>query len=316
MNKTIKIIIYNIAFIFVVVLVMEAIFFIKYYNNAQSLIKKNNEYMTEISEFSDPTFKDIFVSKYLRMRFLYKNDFRKPQGLQYGKNNKETSPIVLLGCSYMYGYGLEENETLQYFLSEQTKRPVYNWGMVGGGLREILYILRSPKIRSYLSPDSANVKYFIYTYIPSHKNRLFENFRPHVPSFKADKEYKHLKYDKNYLNNKTCMVPEIMKFYYNNFADREKTFELIKLYISQINNSIQKKYTNYDEPAKLIVLVYDDVDNYNWEEIKDENIIIINTKSLSDVDLRSKEYRIADGNHPNKKAWEIITPALIKELNL
>ena len=150
----------------------------------------------------------------------------------------------------------------------------------------------------------------------SHADRLYVNFRPHVPNFKHDNSYKTLKYYKDYLNNKTCIVPELMSLYASYFQDKEKTFNLIKLYLIQINESINKNFKNHDESTKFVVLVYDDVDNFNWKELEKENIIVVHAQKIVGIDLTSEEYNIADKVHPNEKAWEIIVPALVKELNL
>lgn len=316
MKKTTKIIIYNIIFILFVFLIIEFICFLRLYSFCASSVSGNKSYSSEEKKDKIPKLNTVFKLKYLKNSFLDKTDFRRPQGLKYNDNTKNTSPIVLLGCSFAAGYGLNENENFSYHLSEQVKRPVYNLAVVGGGLRETLYILRSKKLRTELLPNINESKYFIYTYMSSHSDRLYVNFRPHVPNFRYDNSYKTLKYYKDYLNNKTCIVPELMSLYANYFQDKEKTFNLIKLYLIQIKNVINKNFNNYDESTKFIVLVYNDIDNFNWEELEKENIIVFHTQNLVDVDLSSEEYNIADKVHPNGKAWEVIVPALVKELDL
>ena len=313
MKRTTKIIIYNIIFVLIILLTAELICCIKQCNFYLKNVEKNKKYVQAEKSI---TCKYILKLKYLKTVFLHEDDFRAPQGLQYNKNNKESSSIVLLGCSFTHGYGLKDNETFSYFLSEQTKRPVYNLGVIGAGQREALYILRSPKIRSSLIPRNDNIKYFIYTYIPAHKHRLYRNNRIHVPNFKYDKSYTKLKYYKDYLNNKTCLVPELMNLYSIYLFNNEKAFKLIKLYFKQIKKIIDKDYKNYDEPTKLIILIYVVDDGYNWKELEEENIKIINLKSILNVNLRDAEYTIDDAGHPNAKAWEVIVPALVKELNL
>ena len=280
MKKTTRIIIYNIIFILFAFLIIEFICFLRLYNFCVSSVSGNKPYSSEKKKDEIPKLNAVFKLKYLKNNFLDKTDFRAPQGLKYNDNTKNTSPIVLLGCSFAAGYGLNENENFSYYLSKTTKRPVYNLAVVGGGLREALFILRSKNFRTTLLQNTSNTKYFIYTYMSSHADRLYVNFRPHVPNFKHDNSYKTLKYYKDYLNNKTCIVPELMSLYASYFQDKEKTFNLIKLYLIQINESINKNFKNHDESTKFVVLVYDDVDNFNWKELEKENIIVVHAFSF------------------------------------
>ena len=70
---------------------------------------------------------------------IYKRDkdsFRKPNGVNYSKK-----PIVLFGCSHIYGYRLEDNQTLSYHLSEKSQRPVYNRAYNSWGMPHMVYQL-------------------------------------------------------------------------------------------------------------------------------------------------------------------------------
>ena len=316
MKKNLKIIAYNIFFIFIVLLITEAICFINYSNFSKQTFYRNQNHVQELKNKTCPSIIEIFIDKYIDRIFFTKGDFRKPQGLEYAKNDKATSPIILLGCSFNYGYGLDENGTFQAFLAHQTKRPVYNLSLIGGGFREALYILRTPNARKMLLPNVQQAKYFIYTYIPSHRVRLYVNFRPHVPNFKYDKSYKKLIYYKDYLNNKTCLVPRTMNLYSSLVKNDENTFKLIKLYLISINNAIKKHYNNYDEETKLVFLMYDKFPEFNWEELEKEGIIVIELKKLVNENFNDKKFYISDEKHPSSKAWEVVTPALVKKLGL
>lgn len=45
-------------------------------------------------------------------------------------------PILIYGCSYGYGAGLKDNEHFGYILSEQAKRPVYNFSLEAQGIQQ------------------------------------------------------------------------------------------------------------------------------------------------------------------------------------
>ncbi len=243
--------------------------------------------------------------------FNIKTDFRKPAGLEYA--NK--TPIVLLGCSFPYGYALKDNETFHYLLAENIKSPVYNLSLIGGSTRETLYILRNPKVYPKLLNNNNHVRYFIYTYIPSHKKRLYANFRYQDPLFKNINN--HLVYHQNELINRSFFLHNMALFYAENLSNHNEDFKLLKLYFKEINRTIQSKFDNFDENSKLVILIYGDTDNFNWSELESDGIIIINLDELLGIHLSlNKEYTLKDGQHPNAKAWEVIVPALVKELKL
>lgn len=53
---------------------------------------------------------------------------------QVKHNDKQpNNSILLLGCSYTYGSNLQPTQNFSYYLSKETGRTVYNWGVPGGG---------------------------------------------------------------------------------------------------------------------------------------------------------------------------------------
>ncbi len=269
-----------------------------------------------LDESARPTIASVFYDRYIEKNFYENDEFNEPQGLEYNSNNKNSSPIILLGCSFNYGFELDKDKTFQTFLSKQTKRPVYNFSLVAGGFREALFILHQQNIKKLLPQNTNHAKAFIYTYIPSHRERLYANFRPHVPNFKYNLTYTKLTYYNDLPNNKTCLIPRMMNLYTQIVKNNENTFKLIKLYIKTMNNFIKQSFSNYDEETKLIILLYDEYPFNNWEDLEKEGIIVIKLKDLSNENFYDEKYLLPDKVHPNSEAWEIITPALIKKLNL
>ena len=246
--------------------------------------------------------------------YFSKNEFREPAGLQYESESPDKSAIIVLGCSFPYGYTLKNEETFHYKLSEYSKRTIYNLSLIGGSPREILYMLRNDKFLNSGLLKNRKAQYFIYINIPSHRNRLYANFRPFVPTFKPVNN--RLKYYRNFFKERSFLYYQVMFFYTNHLMNEKKAFNDLKLYINEINRAIQNKFDNYDSPSKLVILVYGNFSNDDWSELNNENIIVIKINDMLGFDIMDTKYTIEDNNHPNAKAWDVIVPALAKELNL
>lgn len=97
----------------------------------------------------------------------------------------------------------------------------------------------------------------------------------------------------------------------------EKLDELFNIYLKAINTEIKTNFKNSkQEPPQLIVLLYDDSENIR-NFAKENGITVIGLSQLIDIDLDNVEYQISQTDcHPNSKAWDVIVPALVKELNL
>lgn len=237
---------------------------------------------------------------------------RKPVGLEY----KDKKPVVLYGCSYSYGYLLDDNENFGAKLSEKTKRPVYNYSVSARGIQNMLYFLE--KEEHY--DDFEEPEYVIYTFIDDHVRRLYtpcnsnDNIEFIEYTLKNDKlvrketpfKYLHSLYIYNRFQN----------FCYNKFVkNKKKTEEILIKYFEQSRDLFVKHYPN----TKFVILLYPDVkDSYTyspvWERLKNEGFIILNANEVAQVDLTKEEYKLDDKVHPNAQAWEKITDKLVNIL--
>lgn len=248
-----------------------------------------------------------------------KEIFRKPSGLSYRKR-----PIILFGCSYTYGSGLNENQTFSHKLSELTKRPVYNRGICGGSLQHMIYQLDKDSDLNRIK----NPEYIIYTFFPGQISRL------HLFSFQPFETVLYLKYKET--NHRLAEEKPLCTFLYRfysirtldstlgtnksllqNQKNRNENFDLIKLFFTQAKKQTDKKYPG----AKFVILIYNDfhgcwyVGTPRWKELEKEGFIVINTDDLTRANLELKKYKLKD-THPNETAWNIITPSLAKKLKL
>ena len=104
-------------------------------------------------------------------------------------------------------------------------------------------------------------------------------------------------------------------FFVYKFVSKEKLSSLFSIYMREAYKEIKKIF---GDNTKFVVLLYD-IQNNNWDNItrlESEKIIVVNVNDIVDVDLSKVEYMTWDELHPNRKAWEIIVPALSEYLNL
>lgn len=243
-----------------------------------------------------------------------KMNMRNPQGLVYAK-----PPILIYGCSYAYGFALDEKETFGYKLSELTKRPVYNFAVSSKGLQDALFLMRNDE---KITPEP---EYIFYVFINDHVRRMFVNCN------KID-NVKYLTY-KNINGNlvqNTDLISDYsyllrslknQTYYFLKGFFKKQIFELTKLYFVSVKNEINKKYPN----AKFIVIDYENGhENYlssqKIQELEKEGIEIISLSKVFDDKLKMNKYKnpkeLDPFRHPNGKAWDIIVKYLSEKYKL
>ncbi len=224
-----------------------------------------------------------------------------------------------MGCSFTYGNGLNYNEIFSTQLSDYIHHPVYNLGLDGACIKESLYIMRHPEILNQLVQNKNQINYVIYTFIDQHFQRLYSDMcRKPEPNFTADKNYTYLKYKET----KFSFYRSLTYYYINNyfaFSINYNPVKLFNLYVKELNREIKKQFKNNNKETKLVLLIYRNDNNLieqGFDELKQNGIIVIDIKNLVKEDLTNLEYTTNDKFHPNAKAWQVIVPALAKELNL
>ena len=250
--------------------------------------------------------------KYSTESFYQTKFFRPPAGLEY----KDKPSIVLFGCSYAYGQNLKNEETLSYQLSQYLKRTVYNLALCGGGLQDILHIIRNKKILNLFDIDTNNVQYVIYLYMFDHQRRLYVNVHAGEPEFKI--------INGNFIEQKTnrFLLNSYITFQFKenefNRSDKNKNWDLLCEYIKAINKEIHEKFKNGNEETKFIILVYiPPHGNEDWSMLEnEENLQVIKVADLVSFAPFGKEYVTFDTLHPSALAWKLVVPKLAEELNL
>jgi hypothetical protein len=87
-----------------------------------------------------------------------------------GKTEKKKAHLILTGCSFVFGLGLDEDETMPFFLrSEFPSRNVRNLGVPGGGLHTALRYSEILPLKEFVPEEEGT---FLYVMIEDHLNRF------------------------------------------------------------------------------------------------------------------------------------------------
>jgi hypothetical protein len=91
--------------------------------------------------------------------------------------------------------------------------------------------------------------------------------------------------------------------------------KLLTAYFKSMNQAIKEKYPD----TKFVVLAFTNQEflKYDSLNLKDEEIIFINSNVLAGEDLTAEEYwQSKDDTHPTAEVWKILAPIVSEELNL
>lgn len=309
--KYIKILFINFFIIFCIYQLLEVIFFGIDLFRSYPYCNKDRT----IKQYIIDNFRDCYLQKYIKFETNYKKlPFRPISGKQY--INKK--PILIFGCSYAYGFYLDDTETISYKLSEYTKRKVYNRSFPGWGPQDMLYQLKRKDFYNIVQEEP---EYIVYIFINGHSYRIFRE----VWTFEVQTFYRKTKdrlkesifksggFLYGYIAR--TIRYQIGQYLTTNPKNLKFTEDMLLSHFTESKKEAQKHWKN----TKYIILVYD-YNNYEKniiEKLKDEGFEIIFAEDLTDINLKMPEYQLSEHDtHPNEKAWNLLVPLLSKRLKL
>ena len=238
---------------------------------------------------------------------------RAPEGLKF----KKKKPVVLFGCSYAYGYGLEDNQTFAHKLALRAKRTVYNRSFPAWGIQHMLYQAQQPSLYEKI-PEPG---YVIYVYMHDHLRRLYlYSFASwNILNEEFDIRYKDKNGELFEMKNSNPLLNQVKRLYTANslqhwyvqkflLKDKERTYDLALEHFIAAKDEMQKHW----KKTKFVILIYDDF-NFNPDlksELKQNGFIVMD---ISEFAAASK---FITNKNPNEAAWNAIVPKVVKELKL
>ena len=96
---------------------------------------------------------------------------------------------IITGCSFAFGYGLNEHETLGYFADSLIGMRAYNYAVSGYGTQQTLEVLKNHNLRSEIAePNGVLIHLFIDDHIKRliGSRRLIKLWASHFPYYYLD----------------------------------------------------------------------------------------------------------------------------------
>lgn len=310
-KKVLKIIFINLIIVILVGILIEFIAFTYQPKEISCFQEKYNDYASKHSLAKQKPKYNVMVP--FSINKLEHNN----RTTLIGKSSKK--PILLFGCSFTYGTGLNDNQTLSYKLYKLTDRTIYNKGMPATGTQHILYLLSQKSFYNKV-PD---VEFIIYTFIHDHLTRLYGYYlSPYSNDINLRYELKNGKLQEIYPRfiplyslYSVKRVQDYIKM--QKMSQNDKAFKLFAETLMESKKLTDRHYPN----SKFIILLYKDaskmlLDKEQIKLLESKGFIVIDAEQLVHHELTSDKYKAGDKEHPSEKAWDEIAPQLVKKLNI
>jgi beta-glucanase (GH16 family) len=208
----------------------------------------------------------VYNAKYT----IDRSGYRETSPLSVNASDTASS-IVFFGCSYTFGMGLSDYQTMPYIVQNYVKDryKVYNLGVSGYGPNQMLSAIENNMLDSIVK---GKPRIFIFTAITDHINRVYAlnlkaSKHEHVPKYVIDEKNNRLKYEGLYDDPQNLMesrwfskiIKSGMCGYITKKAIDKKNSQLVLAIISKSKELLLKKY-----PGSQFYVIY-------WDNVQDNN---------------------------------------------
>lgn len=261
---------------------------------------------------------------------IYNVTYSFANGRRVVPNNNDTSNnnLFIVGCSHAFGDGLNDNQTLPYFINKHAnqKYHIYNHAFSSYGTHQALKIVEN-KILSHANLSNAENNCVIYSFIPSHFERAagYKIWNVHDPYYEVENNQLIYKgsfdenrlFKSNFLVKGTKKVWRSSQLYKSLFTPTVNQNDIIRVVqlIKQMSLLLSKKNIRFIVLLSQSDLEYDD-EHILYEELKTYNIEhYFATSIIKDLEKNTEKYIIIGDGHPNEKYNDKIAAYLIQVLN-
>lgn len=292
--------------------------------SAYSYIKKYNDTGNNLNyelkyEYKSPKF-DEYIA----------NFFSSFDERYYRSTNKTSKTVLILGCSYAMGAGLDTKQNFSSILSSLLDYNVLNMGFGGHGISSALNFFQNPSNVEKLNSKINSVDYVIYVYHVDHLRRLFLTNNILTGEFFTKYENIDEKLIKVRLNKMQQLF--YSSFFYNNFfankiaksnfLKEKESYSLFNLIIKKLKITLDEIYSNPQfiilvVPTKYPAVINGVDSSFSEEEkknIQKMGIQVVDASTLVDIDLKNEKYYIDDKCHPSTAYWENVSLSFSKFL--
>ena len=157
----------------------------------------------------------------------------------YNTTNNPKDSILVFGCSFGYGSGLEDEDTFSNKIAKLTGRNIFNFAICACGTQHMYRIIFDDAILKEVSNTPSHA---IYVYIPDHIRRINYSYSPNsITTTENNLNYK--------LNGNNLVVKTFPPFINKMFL-----FKKFITYIESKNKySLEFKYNNFAIMNELLL---------------------------------------------------------------
>lgn len=277
-------------------------------NHIKLFINNKSYEFNNKEEIDIPYSKDSIVFE--QTYTIFPNKFRVTKC-----NENSDSVYVFIGCSYTFGLGVADNETLPYYFSKlfDFNKNIINCGLSARGSNAALNVLNNDVFLPLIKNKSSKIECFVYTLIFDHVIRnfnyedkyyridgfLYKNNKRYIPTTIGKIKYI---FARSYIFRKV-FVPIIDEYFEQYYEDY-----LINT-LKEINKIVEEKYN-----SKLVIMWNDHQEKYKrlCKKLKETNLDLI---FLPEYFNEKRTYKLEHDGHPTAKANEEIAQILYNHIN-
>jgi len=259
---------------------------------------------------------------------VYNVNYTFVNGKRYIPNNMNSSNnhLYFLGCSHVFGDGLNDNQTLPYFVNKYAnkKYKISNYGFSGYGTHQALSILKNEILLSKEIEENTN-SCVIYSFIPAHFERAagYKLWDPNGPKYEVENNQLIFKgsFDENnfikenYVTKRLKTIWKNAYIYKSIFAPKLKTEDVIRVseIVKEMASVLKEKNIRF-----IVLLGRSDLNNTKENKFYQElKLNQIEHYFVSNIipNINDKDYTIYGDGHPNEKYNSVLGKFLVKKLN-
>ncbi|MFP5470849.1 MAG: hypothetical protein ACLGGV_04575 [Bacteroidia bacterium] len=263
---------------------------------------------------------------------VYDVNYTLKKGKRFIPNNNDSSKksMYFLGCSFIFGDGLNDKQTLPYFFNEYSEHKFnsINYAFSGYGTHQVLKIVET-KLKREVEDSSVA----IYLLLPSHLDRAagyvdWDKFGPKYEVENNSLIYKGAFDEKTSLNDnyivdklksswkKSALYATFLK---PKLTDKDalRVLEIIKT----IHSSLREKNIRFilliqtSESTESEKVIYGDLEKIIYDNLSKTNIEHYYIDSIiPDFRHNYKKYKIKGDGHPNENYNRELGKFLAKKL--
>jgi hypothetical protein len=265
----------------------------------------------------------ITSTRYLGDTVTYKVVYTiDSDGLRIAPPHKADSSecVLFFGCSYTYGEGVNDTETMPYLTGLKTNQNfrIYNFGFHGYGPHQMLSALEHGMVENIIK---CKPRYAIYQALVTHIERSagLESWDIHGPKYILNKDGEAVY--AGYFDSEKIISPkrienQLLKsaifqkiwWKYHGNGRKPTNSDDIELFLGIVDKARRVFEARYPG-SEFRVLFWDYSNNDNYSKvIRGLNKRGVRVDLVSQIlpDINSNAYTIGEDPHPNRSAYEII----------